>query len=69
MRSKYVKKVNTQNFLNTAVYPNEKDPQPIVFVIDNAGIKEDKELTEEEKKIGAALLTKTSAVSGNWCSE
>ena len=51
----------------TMEYPTKSKPEPIEFIIDDNGIKEDNGLTEDEKKAGAILLTKTSAVSGNWC--
>lgn len=51
----------------TMEHPNKNKPEPMEFVIDDSGAKEDKGLTDDEKKAGAFLLTKTSAVSGNWC--
>ncbi len=37
-KQQYLKKVSTSEFLNTAVEPNEKQPEPIVFEITNSGI-------------------------------
>jgi len=37
-KQQYLKKVSASEFLNTAVEPNEKQPEPIVFEITNSGI-------------------------------
>ena len=51
----------------TKEHPTKSKPEPIEFIIDDSGVKEDKGLTDDEKKAGAGLLTKASAISGNWC--
>lgn len=51
----------------TMEQPTKTKPEPMEFLIEDSGITEDKGLTDDEKKAGAAILIKTSAVSGNWC--
>ena len=67
-KAEYVKKVTKSNFINTETDDVVgKTPQPIVFEITSKGPVRKKGLTDDEKKTGALLLTKSSAVSGNWC--
>lgn len=46
--------------------PSKANPLPLEFIIDDNGIQQDRDLRVDQKLAGAALLTKTSAVSGNW---
>lgn len=63
-KMEYVKKVDESRFLNTAVEPNEKKPEPIVFVIDETGVTRSKDgmTDEDEKKAAAAAIIATTGV-------
>lgn len=56
----------TGQIIVTMEHPSKEKPEPIEFKIDENGITKDEGLTADEKKAGAILLTKASAVSGNW---
>lgn len=51
----------------TMEHPNMNLPKPMDYIINDSGPEESMGLTDAEKMAGATLLTKTSAVSGNWC--
>jgi hypothetical protein len=51
----------------TMEHPTKDKPEPMEFIIDDSGVQGDNGLTDGEKLAGAAILTKTSSVSGNWC--
>jgi hypothetical protein len=62
-----VKNLKNGEFDVTMEHPTKSKPEPIKVIIDDNGNKKDIGLTDEEKKAGAILLTKNSAISGNWC--
>lgn len=67
-KQQYLKKVAASEFLNTAVEPSEKNPEPIVFEVSSHMVSRiEGSLSIDEKLAGAAQLTKKSVVSGNWC--
>lgn len=67
-KQQYLKKVAASEFLNTALEPNQKNPEPIVFEVSLNGVSRiEGSLSLDEKLVGAAQLTKKSVVTGNWC--
>jgi hypothetical protein len=65
-KQQYLKKINSSDFLNTAVEPSEKKPEPIKVEIDSSGFKIIGQPTDAERMAAAISLAGKSAVSGNY---
>lgn len=63
-KQEYLKKLDkSSEFLNTAIEPNESEPEPIVFEISENGIERAESKKEKErKKVAAALSVSTSSI-------
>ena len=69
-KEEYLKKLSkSSDFLNTAIEPTEKNPEPIVFEISSTGIVRAKSKNEKdiEKINAAASVAATSIIKKPWC--
>lgn len=69
-KKEYVTKVDEGHFLNTAVYPTEKKPEPIVFEIGEIGYEKLDSSEDKKRKLeAAAAIAGRSITRGNWCND
>jgi hypothetical protein len=68
-KSEYLKKLDkSSDFLNTALEPNENEPEPIIFEVTKNGLEKAKTKKERdaERLVAATIVTSTSLIKKPW---